>query len=285
MKKKHKKNKKIKKNKNQKLKAKNKLVVNSIYENIKNEHKSLYDSYQFKTKNQKYTLKIILEACVYFIRISCSFNNFKYKKIKPHAFYKNYVKLNKYKIFESTYNNLLNKYLNKNKIKHIYTDTSTFYNKYNTDKVKRNKYFKNKKVLKLSLMTNELGIPLNIDLYSGNMNDSNICNKQLDELNKKLIDKNNSIFMADAGYDSSIIRNKLNGIFNKILIPQNKRNIRDQNKIKVFTNEEKKLYKLRIKIENTFLKIKKNRRLEIVYEKKSENFKQLIFLSLINFLI
>ena len=30
---------------------------------------------------------------------------------------------------------------------------------------------------------------------------------------------------------------------------------------------------------------KKNRRLEIVYEKKSENFKQLIYLSLINFLI
>jgi len=34
-----------------KIKIKNKLVVNSIYENIKNEHKSLYDSYQFKTKN------------------------------------------------------------------------------------------------------------------------------------------------------------------------------------------------------------------------------------------
>jgi len=93
---------------------------------------------------------------------------------------------------------------------YIYTDTLTFYNKYNIDMVKRNKYFKNKKVMKLSLITNESGIPLNIDLYSGNMNDSNIFNKQLDKLDKKLIAKNTTVFMDD----SSIIRNKLGEIFN-----------------------------------------------------------------------
>jgi len=47
----------------------------------------------------------------------------------------------------------------------------------------------------------------------------------------------------------------------------------------------KKLYKSRIAIQNTFLKIKKNRRLEIVYEKKSNNFLSLIYLSLIKFVI
>ena len=47
----------------------------------------------------------------------------------------------------------------------------------------------------------------------------------------------------------------------------------------------KKLYKSRIAIENTLLKIKKNRRLEIVYEKKSNNFFSLIYLSLIKFVI
>jgi len=54
------------------------------------------------------------------------------------------MELNKFKIFESTYKDLLNKYLSKskNKIKQI-TDTSTFYNKYNIDNVERNKYFKN----------------------------------------------------------------------------------------------------------------------------------------------
>ena len=56
---------------------------------------------------------------------------------------------------------------------------------------------------------------------------------------------------------------------NLITIPFNKRNTKDKNKIKMLTDEEKKLYKSRINIENTFLKIKKNRRLEIVYEKKT----------------
>ena len=69
------------------------------------------------------------------------------------------------------------------------------------------------------------------------------------------------------------------------LLPFNKRNTKDKNKIKTLTDEEKKLYKSRITIENTFLKIKKNRRLEIVYEKISKNFLSLIYLSLIKYII
>lgn len=265
----------------------NDLIVNSIYNNIKYNYKSLYNTYQFKTKNQKYKLKFILKACVHFISISCSYKNFMYFNLNHNTFYKNFIKLNKFKIFEYTYKDLLNKYLSKskNKIKQIYTDTSTFYNKYNIDNVERNKYFKNKKVMKLSLITNEKGIPLNIDLFKGNLNDINIFNKQLDKLNIKLFNKNSTIFMADAGYDSIKLRNKLNDIFYKSIIPFNKRNTKDKNKIKTLTDEEKKLYKSRITIENTFLKIKKNRRLEIVYEKISKNFLSLIYLSLIKYII
>ena len=91
--------------------------------------------------------------------------------------------------------------------------------------------------------------------------------------------------MTDTCYDSIKLRNRLNDIFYKSIIPFNKRNTKDENKIKTLTNEDKKLYKSRITIENTFLKIKKNRRLEIVYEKKSKNFLSLIYLSLIKFII
>jgi len=265
----------------------NKLIVNSIYNNIKINHKKLYETYQFKTKNQKYKLKFILSACVYFINISCSYKNFVYFNLNSNTFYKNFMKLNKHKIFESTYNKLLNKYLSKskNKITQIYTDTSTFYNKYNIDKVERNKYFKNKKVMKLSLITEQNGIPLNVDLYKGNHNDAHILKEQLTKLNTTNFDKKNTIFMADAGYDSNKLREKLNELFYKSIIPFNKRNTKDKNKIKILTDEEKKLYKSRINIENTFLKIKKNRRLEIVYEKKSENFLSLLYLSLIKLVI
>jgi len=56
----------------------NNLIVNSICINIKNNYKSLFNTYQFKTyqfktKNQKYKLKFILKAYVHFISISCSY--------------------------------------------------------------------------------------------------------------------------------------------------------------------------------------------------------------------
>jgi len=73
--------------------------------------------------------------------------------------------------------------------------------------------------MKLSLITNKKGIPLNIDLFKGNLNDINIFNKQLDKLEIKLFNKKSTIFMADAGYDSIKLRKRLNNIFCKLIIP------------------------------------------------------------------
>jgi len=78
----------------------------------------------------------------------------------------------------------------------------------------------------------------------------NIFNKQLDKLDIKLFNKKSTIFMADTGYDSIKLRKGLNDIFCKLIISFNKRNTK--NKIKTLTNEEKKLYKSRITIENSF---------------------------------
>jgi transposase len=64
-----------------------------------------------------------------------------------------------------------NKNKNKNKLKYVYIDTSIISNKYGIDKVKRNKYYKNKKVSKISIITLSKGIPFNVKLYSGNRND------------------------------------------------------------------------------------------------------------------
>ena len=64
----------------------NKLIITSIYNNIKNNYKELYQTYQFKTKNQKYKLKFILETCVYFINISCSYKNFVYYELNHNTF-------------------------------------------------------------------------------------------------------------------------------------------------------------------------------------------------------
>jgi len=53
--------------------------------------------------------------------------------------------------------------------------------------------------MQLSLITNEKGKPLNVNLFKGNLNDINIFNKQLVGLYFKLFDKKTTIFMAVAG--------------------------------------------------------------------------------------
>ena len=69
--------------------------------------------------------------------------------------------------------------------------------------------------------------------------------------------------MADAGYDSMNLRKKLDEYFYKSIISFNKRNTKDINKIKKQTDYEKNLYKLRINIEKTFLKIVYEKNLKI----------------------
>ena len=261
-------------------------IVNSIYNFIKTEHVELFKSYNFKYHTQKYKLKEILEAILFFIKISSSWKNFIYKNINYNTIYKNYIKLNKYKIFELSYLNNLKKYLKKSKnkkLEYVYTDTTTIYNKLNKDKdkAKRNAYFKNKKIIKISLITDSNGITLNCLIESGNFHDSTIYKNQIQSLNedeKKQF--NNSIFMADSGYDSSYIYELNKSIFKKSIIKSNNRNTKNKIKKRKLNESEEQLYKKRIKVEHTNQKIKAYRRLNYIYEKEIKNYNQLIYLSL-----
>jgi hypothetical protein len=248
----------------------NSIVVNSIYNFIKTKHIKLFETYNFKYHTQKYKLKEILEAILFFIKISSSWKNFIYKNINYNTIYKNYIKLNKYKIFELSYLDNLKKYLKKSKkkkLEYVYTDTTTVYNKLNKDKAKRNAYFKNKKIIKISLITESNGITLNCLIESGIYNDSTIYQNQIKSLNedekKKFI---NLIFMADSGYNSSYIYiyelNKV--IFKKSIIKPNNRNTKNEMKKRKLNKSEEQLYKKRIKVEHTNQKIKAYRRLNYV---------------------
>jgi len=259
-------------------------VVNSIYNFIKTKHVELFETYSFKYHTQKYKLKEILKAILFFIKISSSWKNFIYKNINHNTIYKNYIKLNKYKIFELSYLDNLKKYLKKSKkkkLEYVYTDTTTVYNKLNKDKAKRNAYFKNKKIIKISLITESNGITLNCLIESGNYNDSIIYQNQIKSLNedekKEFI---NSIFMADSGYDSSFIYELNKSIFKKSIIKPNNRNTKNEIKKRKLNESENQLYKKRIKVEHTNQKIKAYRRLNYVYEKEIKNYNQLIYLSL-----
>jgi len=118
--------------------------------------------------------------------------------------------------------------------------------------------------MKLSIISDSFGVPLNIFFNKGNLHDFTIFLKQVE--NFKFIDSNHLIFMADSGYDSSKIRSFLNDKFKKVIIPYNVRNTKYISKIKNLTKIDKELYKKRIKIEHINSRIKSYKRLQNLYE-------------------
>ena len=59
-------------------------------------------------------------------------------------------------------------------------------------------------------------VPINITINNSKQNDSSILNEQLDTVYNKypILFDNNKNLIADAAYDSSILRNKVNELIN-----------------------------------------------------------------------
>jgi hypothetical protein len=72
------------------------------------------------------------------------------------------------------------------------------------------------KSTKVSLIIDEYNIPINITINNSKQHDSSILNEQLDTVYNKypILFDNNKSLIADAAYDSSILRNKVNELIN-----------------------------------------------------------------------
>lgn len=89
--------------------------------------------------------------------------------------------------------------------------------------------------------------------------------------------------MADLGYDSTLLRNKLKDMNYKSLILQKKTVKNPQIKIQ-FTEKEKKIYNKRMAVERMFNLMKMNRRLSLRYDVYIQNFMGFVYLALIKIL-
>jgi hypothetical protein len=141
----------------------------------------LCKSFNFSRKQQKYKLSDIVEDIMYVLKTGISWRDLR-STINWNIVYKRYVLLNKHKIFELTYTDLLKKYLKRlfnGKLKYILTDTSFVPNKKGRDVVGYNKFYNRKKGTKVSLITDAYGIPLSIECYRGNMNDCIVLTNHL----------------------------------------------------------------------------------------------------------
>lgn len=126
---------------------------------------------------------------------------------------------------------------------------------------------------------------MNVKLFNGKVNDAKILNIQLNEtylINSTLHDQNKDIFLADKGYDSSIVRESLlNKKYKRIIIPQNKRNIKNKELLVKLNKREKKIFNKRTSIERLFARMKSYKRINVRYDKYSESYMGFVHLACI----
>jgi len=88
--------------------------------------------------------------------------------------------------------------------------------------------------------------------------------------------------LGDSAYDSIPLQNKLTDLnFGRLITPKNKRNIKNENKLKqlkLTTSDKLKLNK-RIKIEHTNAKLKQYKRISLRYDKYMKNYKVFVLLA------
>lgn len=260
-----------------------KLLIKILKKIINNS--PLKHHYDYTYHTQKYSLDDILVSILYVLKTGIAWRYCPY--INWNTVYKHFRNLSKLDIFKSTYVELLRKYIKKTpsrKLKIQITDTTVIKNKYGIDKVKINKHNNNKNVMKVSVITDINGIPLNISTFSGNTHDSKIIVEQIRNepmlIDNVLLELYSKYFLADKGYDSSIVRSTLINSGYEPIIACNIRNTKCKQKIKKLTPLQKEIYKKRIIVECFFGTLKRSyRRLDNRYDKYSCNYMSFLYLA------
>lgn len=264
------------------IEKKHRCVINHTYNYV---IKKFANKYAFKTKKQKYDLKTIIAEIIYFLKSGVSYEYYR-GVLNPKTLNKHILFFSRNKIFENVYRKLFSKYSKKKaytKFKYQHTDTSFIANKNGKQSLGRNKYFKNKKCYKLSFITDSNGIPNSVLIKPGNINDAKIGEQNIKSHCKEIKQINikyRPYILADKIYDTKDFRKVCISNNYKPIIDYNRRNIKNRKLIKKLTKKEKKIYRKRIKVENSFAIIKKYKRLQTIYDSYFSTYKSFLYLSL-----
>lgn len=242
-------------------------------------------NYSYKFHAQKYPLKRIITGIINVLKYSLPWT-YQYEGICGKTLYYHFRRFSENNIFKEIYQKLLKKYSSYNphrKFRFILLDSTMIINQNGTHMAMRNKLMKNKKVTKISAVTDKNGIPLSLLMANGSTHDLKIGEAHFDNflIGIEKINKHKCTLLADSAYDSKNFYEKIaeKGITH--LIDRNPRNTKNAEKIKRFTKTELAHYKKRIKIENFFAHLKKFRRLLIRVDRQEVTFMNFIFLACI----
>lgn len=244
-------------------------LINEIKNTIYNTN-CLKNRYTKTYPNTKYLLDKIIEELLYVLKSGVSWNLLR-STINPKTLYWHYTEFIKYKIFDRTLTKIRNRYIKNNMEKNgridVLIDVTIIENKYGTNKIARNKFYKNKKVTKMSLMTDSNGFPLSILFIKGNKHDISTFNNHVKDM--LVIFKNTKTrVIADRGYSSKKNYKLLEDNGMEHIIPPRK-----NMKMYGSYSYQKKEYAKRIKIENIFGILKNYKRTKIRYDKKKIHIK------------
>ena len=247
----------------------------------------------FNHHNQKYLIDDLLMAIIIILTKGIPYRDIsRYTNINWNTVYKFKMKLINYNIMEKVFHNIVKLYLIEldKPSKILCTDTSLIINKLGIDMISNNPQLKKHKTTKISIITDDFNVPLDVNIYNSNSNDAAIFYNQLDELykNNPILCTDNNILLGDAAYDSNKIRNKMKELkLGNILTGTNLRNTKDINKIneRAHTFKEKMVLKTRIRIEHIINIYKKFKRLHIRYDKYVNNYKSYLYFASIIIII
>lgn len=242
---------------------------NILLEQVKIYKKSL-DTRGFKNKyNYRLFINIFLDK----LETNLTWNRLGdiYKISKSHI-HNVFSKWSEYGVFKNAFQKFLNRYSLYIDNEEAYIDSTTIFNKYGyINTVGMNTYESKKhKSNKLSIIASKNGIPLGINLNTGNIHDIKLLLKTLP---KKTYFK---ILYADKSYMSKKLKQYL--LINrkiKLIYPY-KNNQKNEN-----TEEDIKGLKNRMRIEHINNKLKQNKGLNTRYVKDLLHFESLIYLGCI----
>jgi transposase len=234
----------------------------------------LKDTYIKKYSNSKYSLDLIIEEILYFLKSGVSWRMLR-STINYKTLYWHYTKFVKYNIFIKLFKKIKSEYLNKklNETHTLYIDSTIVYNKNGVNKIGRNKFYKNKKTTKISLMTDKNGFPLSILFMKGNYHDTTVFNKHIRDA-KIIMPKVKKTIIADKAYASKKNYKLLeDNNFNHIIPPR-----KNMKLAKTYKYDHIE-YKKRIKIEHIFGRLKLFRRIDQRNDKLLRNYSGFTYLA------
>jgi putative transposase len=247
------------------------ISISEIITKIILKNKNISKFYSHKYPNSKYKLTDIINEIIYVLKTGISWRNLR-SSINYNTLYWHFIRFSSNNIFRDAFYYLRNEYSSKTKPNVLIIDSTFIQNKFGKNLISRNKFFKNKQCNKLSVVTDNFGIPLSVLLDAGNIHDLHFVLKHTKDLNKIKHKFSPVTLLADKGYVSKELKTELNKDGINIMTPA-KTNMKPQ------LNFDKNLYKKRIIIEHTNRKIKMFRRIDSRWDSDKNNLMSFIYLA------